>query len=184
MGKHRLASGTPVPLRRDLALSGRLRHCEEDAKALVIGSAQIEVARWHFMGPAVDPRDDYARRYWLPIIGPTCFLLAQTLSDTLRSVSEECHPVAVPTVQLAEAVGIGGSLGPHAPLVRSVARLVLFELATPMGTVLFARDKWPPLTHGQHRRLPEWLAVQHRQDLIHMQSADSQVALADERSRA
>ncbi len=165
-------------------MTGRLRCCEEDARALVIGNAQIEVARWKVMGAGVDPHSEYGRRYWLPIIGPTCYLLAQTFSDTLRSVSEEHHPVGMPTVRLAEAVGIGGSLGPHAPLVRSVTRLVLFELATPIGGVLLARDKWPLLTHRQHRRLPEWLVVQHQRDLVQMQSADRQVALVEERSRA
>ena len=145
---------------------------------------QIEIARWKVMDSGVDPHDEYARRYWLPIIGPTCYLLAQTLTDTLRSVPEAQQPVAVPTVQLAEAVGIGGSLGPHAPLVRSVARLVLFELATPMGALLLVRDNWPLLTHSQHRRLPEWLSLQHQRDLMRMQSTESHVAPADERSRA
>jgi hypothetical protein len=111
-------------------------------------------------------------------------LLAQTLTDTLRSVPEAQQPVAVPTVQLAEAVGIGGSLGPHAPLVRSVARLVLFELATPMGALLLVRDNWPLLTHSQHRRLPEWLSLQHRRDFTRTQSADSHIAPVDEGRRA
>lgn len=161
-------------------MTGRLRCCEDEAKALVIGSMQIEIARWKVTGSGVDPHDEYARRYWLPIIGPTCYLLAQTLTDTLRSVPEAQQSVAVPTVQLAEAVGIGGSLGPHAPLVRSVARLVLFELATPMGALLLVRDNWPLLTHSQHRRLPEWLSLQHRRDFTRAQSADSHIAPVDE----
>lgn len=167
MGKRQLASGS-LSRSEGVALSGRLRCCEDDAKALVVESAQIEIARWSVLAEGVDPHREYARRFWLPIIGPTCFLLAQTLGDTLRHLRDADHTVAVPTVQLAESVGIGGSSGPHAPLTRSVVRLVLFELAAPMGRVLLVRDEWPLLTHRQHHRLPEWLAAQHRRDLVLM----------------
>jgi hypothetical protein len=167
-----------------VALSDRLRCCEDDAKALVVGSAHLAIARWRVTGPSVDPSSEYARRFWLPIIGPTCFLLAQTLTHTLRRVQDPDH-ISVPTVQLAESIGIGGSLGLHAPLVRSVARLVVFELAMPTNGTLLVRDEWPLLTHRQHRRLPEWLARQHRQDLARVQRADTQlVAPIQERRQA
>ena len=148
----------------------RLRCCEDEAKALVIGGTQIEIARWKVAAAGVDPHDEYARSYWLPIIGPTSYLLAQTLAGTLRNVPEGQQPIAVPTIQLAEAVGIGGSLSPNSPLARSVARLVLFELATPMGGLLLVRDEWPLLTHSQHRRLPEWLSARHQRDSMRIQS--------------
>jgi len=159
-----------------------LRCCEDEAKALVIGSAHIEIARWKVAGAGVDPHGEYARSYWLPIIGPTSYLLAQTFADTLRNAPEGQQSIALPTIQLAEAVGIGGSLSPNSPLARSVARLVLFELATPMGGLLLVRDEWPPLTHSQHRRLPEWLSAQHQRDSMRIQSGAR--GRADERRRA
>src|SRR5262249_17301093 len=99
----------------------------------------------------------------------TCYLLAQQLGDTLTLTSESAqHPVAVPASRLAEALGIGGSLGPHAPLVRSVARLALFDLAIADNDVLALSSGWPLLSHRQHRRLPAWLAEQHTRDLAHV----------------
>ena len=118
-----------------------LRCCEDEAKALVIDSARIEIARWKIAGAGVDPHGEYVRSYWLPIIGPTSYLLAQTFADTLRNAPEGQQSIALPTIQLAEAVGIGGSLSPNSPLARSVARLVLFELATPMGGLLLVRRR-------------------------------------------
>jgi hypothetical protein len=125
----------------------------------------LRVAWWRSPRLIVDLRDDYGRRYWLPIIGPTCYLLAQQLGDTLARTSESAHPVTVPASRLAEAVGIGGSLGPHAPLVRSVARLALFDLAIADDNVLALSPGWPLLSHRQHRRLPAWLAEQHTRDI-------------------
>jgi hypothetical protein len=160
----------------------RLRCCEDEARALVIGSPQIEIARWKVAGAGVDPHDEYARSYWLPIIGPTSYLLAQTLAGALRNVREGQQRVAVPTIQLAEAVGIGASLSANSPLARSVARLVLFELATPLGGLLLVRNEWPLLTHSQHRRLPEWLSAQHQRDSMRIQSGAPR--RADEGGRA
>jgi hypothetical protein len=140
------------------------RHAQQ-VTTMVTGSAVLRVAWWRSPLLTVDLGDDYGRRYWLPIIGPTCYLLAQQLGDTLTRTSESAHPVTVPARRLAEALGIGGSLGPHAALVRSVARLALFDLAIADDGVLALSSGWPLLSHRQHRRLPAWLAEQHTRDL-------------------
>ena len=137
----------------------------EEATALVVGRPFLRVGWWRDERPVVGSSDPYGRRYWLPIIGPTCFLLAQSLSNALTRTPERAHPVTVPTSPLAESLGVGGSLGPHAPLVRTVARLVMFDLAIPENGVLAVSTGWPLLSHRQHRRLPAWLADLHRHDL-------------------
>jgi hypothetical protein len=165
-------------------LSGRPRCCQDNAKALVIGSAHLAIARWRVTRLGAELHSDYARRFWLPTIGPTCFLLAQTLGDTLRCTPERDH-VTVPTIQLAESIGIGGSTGPHAPLARSVARLALFELAIPVDGMLLVRSEWPVLTQRQLRRLPDWLAHQHTNDLVDPRRVDAKDdALIQERRHA
>jgi hypothetical protein len=140
------------------------RHAQQ-ATTLVTGNAVLRVAWWRSPRQVLDLGDDYGRRYWLPIIGPTCYLLAQQLGDTLTCTSENAHPVTAPASRLAEALGIGGSLGPHAPLVRSIARLALFDLAIADDGVVSLCCGWPLLSHRQHRRLPAWLAEQHARDL-------------------
>jgi hypothetical protein len=146
-------------------MSADSRQHAEEATNLVAGHTVVRVGWRRPQRPIVELSSPYGRRYWLPIIGPTCYLLAQSLGDALARTPDAAHPITIPVARLAESLGIGGSLSPHALLVRTVARLALFDLATPHDGVLALSAGWPLLSHRQHRRLPAWLAEQHRDDL-------------------
>jgi hypothetical protein len=149
-------------------MSADSRRYAEEATKLVAGSAQVRVAWWRSQRKVVDFDSEYGRSYWLPIVGPTCYLLARSLGSALGRMPDTAHSITVPTSRMAESLGIGESLGPHAPLVRSIARLALFDLAMPDDGVLMLCTGWPLLSHRQHRRLPAWLAEQHGHDLARL----------------
>lgn len=149
-------------------MSADSRQYAEQATKLVTGNTQLRVVWWRSQRQVVDLDSEYGRSYWLPIVGPTCYLLVRSLGNALARTPETEHPITVPTSRMAESLGIGESLGPHAPLVRSIARLALFDLAMPHDDALMLCAGWPLLSHHQHRRLPAWLAEQHTRDLAHL----------------
>ncbi len=93
------------------------RHAEQ-ATTMATGNTLLRVAWWQSQRHLVDLTGEYGRSYWLPIVGPTCYLLTQSLGTTLARTPETAHPITVPASRLAESLGISGSLGQHAPLVR------------------------------------------------------------------
>jgi len=111
-----------------------------------------------------DPRHPYCEKFWTPIVGPTVYLLGRRFVDWLDE-----HPdgLGVAPVPLAGALGLGNGVGRHSPLLRSLARLVGFELAAvhPSGAGLSVRQHWPPLPARRAARLPGWLAEEHRAEI-------------------
>ena len=106
-----------------------------------------------------DPYDTYCEQFWLPIAGPSVYLLGRRFVIWL---AENPDGVTVPLVPLSAAIGLGQGTGRNAPLIRSLARMVAFGLArVDPGDRLSVRRKWPPLTAARARRLPGWLAAEH-----------------------
>jgi hypothetical protein len=106
-----------------------------------------------------DPRDSYCERFWLPVVGPSVYLLGRRFAVWLDTSPDG---VTVPLVPLSAAIGLGQGTGRGSPLIRSLARMVAFGLARidPRDR-LEVRRRWPPLTLARARRLPGWLAQDH-----------------------
>ncbi len=123
--------------------------------------------------PLIDPvvdavgyaaRSAYAETYWLGVIGPSALW-------TLRRVS--AWAVAQPggfevgLADLARELGLGGSACRNAPLVRTLTRLVVFEMASidEVNDTLAVRTTLPPLAQRHVRRLPAHLAERHQAEV-------------------
>jgi hypothetical protein len=98
---------------------------------------------------AIDPSGHYSRIAWLPILGPTSWLLLGTISQHLAD-----HPaVTWRLADLARDLGLGRPDRPGFVVVRSLRRLEHFWLlrfeATDRALI---RTKLPPLSASQLRR--------------------------------
>ena len=111
-----------------------------------------------------EPRSIYAETYWLPVIGPTALW-------ALRRVSAwaEAQPdgTAVALADLARELGLGGGTGRNSPVVRSLARLVVFQLARldHSRDALAVLRAVPPLARRHLLRLPTHLVERHQAEL-------------------
>ena len=107
-----------------------------------------------------DPRSNYVETFWLGILGPSTTWLLRRLVARL-----ELSPAGyeMPLLETATCLGIGHKLGRHSPFVRSLSRLVHFDIAQLRGgTELAVRRKVAPLTRRQVLRLPEPLQLEHK----------------------
>lgn len=106
-----------------------------------------------------DPRATYARRFWLPTLGPSTLLLMALLVERLE---REPSGFRLDAKAAAQALGLGSSDSRHAPFGRSLLRLVRFHHAELRDDGAFAvRRRLPALTHRQVGKLPEGLAAAH-----------------------
>jgi hypothetical protein len=106
-----------------------------------------------------DPRDWYCESFWLPVVGPSVYLLGRRFVVWLDGSPDG---LTVPLVPLSAAIGLGQGTGRNSPLIRSMARMVAFGLArVDAGDRLAVLRRWPPLTIARARRLPGWLAQDH-----------------------
>jgi len=126
------------------------------------GPTVLHVAPWP--DPLVeqhghDPRTPYVERFWLGVLGPSCIFLARHLATRL-----EAEPAGfdLDLVDCARALGLGGGLGRHAPLTRTVTRLCQFGMAQRFGRDgLAVRRAFPPLARHHLVRLPPALQAAH-----------------------
>jgi hypothetical protein len=111
-----------------------------------------------------DPRSWYAETFWLPTLGPTALLLMRHLADRFE---REVGPLTVAVADTAASLGLGTGEGEHGPLMRSVGRLVQFDLACVAGApgeqTYAVRRKVPPVNRRHIRRLPPALQTRHEE---------------------
>ena len=107
-----------------------------------------------------DARSVYVETYWLPILGPSCVFAARRLAAWLQA---EPDGFEISMVALATSLGLGSGVGRHAPIVRTLSRLVDFGLAT-ISEGYAVRMMFPPLSARQIVRLPDHLAAAHAAD--------------------
>ena len=108
-----------------------------------------------------DPRSWYAETFWLPTLGPTSLLLMRHLADRFERAP---GGVDLPVADTAAALGLGPRDGQHSPLMRSLGRLVQFDLACTDGDVSIAVRRALPPIHRRHvRRLPAALQAKHEE---------------------
>ena len=124
--------------------------------------AVITVGAWR--DPVVealghDARSLYVETFWLPVLGPSTVLLLRRLAGALASSPSGC---AIGVVETSRALGLGERPGRNAPLLRTVARCVDFEMARVTGPGSIAvRTALPPLTRRHLARLPQSLRDEH-----------------------
>jgi hypothetical protein len=127
-----------------------------------------------------DPRSWYAETFWLPTLGPTSLLLLRHLADRF---DREPEGMTLTVADTAAALGLGTGAGEHAPLMRSVGRLVQFDLACRAEDGTYAvRRRVPPVNRRHVRRLPVTLQARH-EAWVASASATSALDLARRRAR-
>ncbi len=108
-----------------------------------------------------DPRSRYVETFWLPTLGPTALLLLRHLATQFEN-----HPqgIDLPVADTSRSLGLGDRNGNQSPIVRSLARLEVFDLACNDGANTIAvRRNLPRLNARQLRRLPASLRSAHAQ---------------------
>jgi hypothetical protein len=105
-----------------------------------------------------DARAHYVERYWLGILGPSTTFLLRQIADQL-----EVQPNGFVLDYREAANRIGIQLGgKHSAFMRSMGRLVQFELAQLHApTVLAVRRRVPTLSRRHIARLDDHLRQQH-----------------------
>ena len=107
-----------------------------------------------------DRRCHDVETYSLGILGASTTWLLRRLVAGL-----EASPAGfdLPLADTARCLGLGDKGGRHSPFMRSLARLVQFDLAQAQGDpVLAVRRKVPPLNRRQVLRLPASLQAEHQ----------------------
>jgi hypothetical protein len=108
---------------------------------------------------AIDPAGDYSRIAWLPILGPTSWLLLGTISQQLTDEPEVTWRLA----DLARDHGLGRPDRPSLVVVRSLRRLEHFGLLRFKATdQALIRTQLPPLGASQLRRSAPHVRLLHQ----------------------
>ncbi|MBW3614772.1 MAG: hypothetical protein KY439_05605 [Actinobacteria bacterium] len=106
------------------------------------------------------PCSSYVEDFWLGVLGPSTTFLLRHLVTTLEA-SPDGFSLSLPVT--ARRLGLGDKGGRHSPFMRSLARLVQFELAQlEDDETLAVRRRVPPLNRHQVLRLPELLQAAHK----------------------
>ncbi len=122
----------------------------------------ISVTPWH--DPVIDlvghdPRSLYAEQFWLSILGPSASWFLRRVADGF-DVYPDGFELDLP--ELAAALGLAWAPGSQSVFARTLARVVQFGAAHPMGTTgMLVRRRLPSLTRRQLERLPESLRSAH-----------------------
>lgn len=140
-------------------------HDRYHANAWIVAHDPLRVVG--FADPVIDQlghpvRSEYVETYWLPILGPSAVLAARRLVDWLDT---EPDGFDLPLGEFSRSLGLGGSLANHAPVVRTLARLVDFGMAATGGSAHAIRRMAPPLPARYIGWLPDYLARSHQLEL-------------------
>jgi hypothetical protein len=104
------------------------------------------------------PASPYVEAVWLPMVGPSSFLVWRRLASALE------HEPAVTTSldELAGALGLGSPRGTQSAIARALRRLQRHGLAwQPVGSVLFVRCSLPKVGATQLERLHPTVRRRH-----------------------
>jgi hypothetical protein len=108
-----------------------------------------------------DPRSPYVERFWLGVLGPSTTWLLRRVAAGF-----DHHPdgFEMPLGETARALGLGDRGGRHSPFLRTINRMIQFELAqvvSPGSGELAVRRRLPPLSRRQTARLSPALQAAH-----------------------
>jgi hypothetical protein len=108
-----------------------------------------------------DARSPYVERFWLGVLGPSTTWLLRRIA---AGFDREPDGFELSLSQTAQALGLGDRGGRHSPFLRTVNRVIQFDLAQVAGpTELAVRRKLPPLSRRQTSRLSPALQAAHQQ---------------------
>jgi hypothetical protein len=106
-----------------------------------------------------DPRSPYVEQFWLGVLGPSTTWLLRRLAAGFDASPDG---FAVSLGETARALGLGDRSGRHSPFLRTVNRMVQFELARPRAVdELEVRRRLPPLARRHAARLSPALQAAH-----------------------
>jgi hypothetical protein len=106
-----------------------------------------------------DPRSAYVEHFWLGILGPSGTWLLRRLAAGFDQAPEGFD---LPLGDTARAIGLGDRNGRNSPFLRTVNRLLQFDLAqTTSASELWVRRRLPPLNRRQLTRLSPALQDEH-----------------------
>jgi hypothetical protein len=139
-----------------------LQHASLDANSWLVEHNPLPVRELcdTYDSSGFDARSVYVETYWLPILGPSCVLAARRLAAWLQA---EPSGFEISIAALASSLGLGSGVGRHAPIVRTLTRLVDFGLAN-ISDTYSVRVMFPPLSARQIVRLPDHLVAAHATD--------------------
>jgi hypothetical protein len=120
---------------------------------------------------AQHPDGDWSRLAWLPVIGPSSWLVWGTLTRQLHHDPQVTWHLG----DLALAHGLVGGTGRSGVIRRTITRLRQFHILAADGHDRYlVRMTAPPLGRRQLHRLPDWVTeLQHQ---IFIESAHRQTA--------
>jgi hypothetical protein len=106
-----------------------------------------------------DPRSPYVERFWLSVIGPSTTWLMRRMA---AGFDASPRGFDLSLGETATALGLGDRGGRHSPVLRTVNRMIQFELARVTGPdQLAVRRRLPPLSRRHTVRLSPALREAH-----------------------
>ncbi|MCU4186547.1 hypothetical protein K6U06_19425 [Acidiferrimicrobium sp. IK] len=106
-----------------------------------------------------DPRSVYVERFWLGVLGPSTTWLLRRLAAGFDDAPDG---FVLDLGETARSIGLGDRGGRHSPFLRSVNRMMQFEMAFLVGPdELAVRRRLPPLNRRQLVRLSEAQQADH-----------------------
>jgi len=107
-----------------------------------------------------DPRSSYVEKYWLGVLGPSTTWLLRRFASHFDASPDGFE---LPLAETARALGLGERSGRNAPFIRSINRIVNFDLAKPLADdQLLVRRRLPQLSRRHLMRLSESQQAEHQ----------------------
>lgn len=132
-------------------MSGASVHQQQTQAALAAFGSRWNLEVW-MTDDSHPPNDPYLETHWLPIVGPSCFVLHRRL--IAYAVNTPVRPAVVDPGRIGVQVGLSSRTDIGSPVIRVAARLVVFRLARLAPGGLAVRLNVPDLNdHQQARRI-------------------------------
>ena len=99
-------------------------------------------------------RSVYVETFWLPILGPSTIFFLRFLARKFR-VAAAGEGLILDLKETAQCIGLSDRLSCSAPMIRTIARCIDFDIAKIAGPdTLLVRNFLPPLSRRQQNHLP------------------------------
>ena len=126
----------------------------------------------HFAGALHPARGEYVETYWLPLIGPSSYLLLRALvkisEDLGTYTSGPTITTHIPLAPLVEGIGLTYRQGRNSPMNKTLDRMETFKLIErPTPNTMTVATYLPTVTSKQLQARVPHLAALH--DLDHPQ---------------